>query len=81
MSSKNNKNIHSHLIYGVHFSPHLIRDSAASHRAMSGMPAFLLQKLLGHTTIQMTEKYVHLVDNEKLKVAFKQFSPLDAIRV
>lgn len=66
---------------GVHVSPHLIRHSAASHRAMSGMPAFLLQKLLGHTTIQMTEKYVHLVDNEKLKVAFKQFSPLDAIKV
>jgi integrase len=48
---------------------------------MAGMPAYLLQKLLGHTTIQMTEKYVHLVDNEKLKVAFKQFSPLDAIKV
>lgn len=66
---------------GVHVNPHLIRHSAASHRAMSGMPAFLFQKLLGHTTIQMTEKYVHLVDNEKLKVAFKQFSPLDAIKV
>jgi len=66
---------------GVHVSPHLIRHSAASHRAMAGMPAFLLQKLLGHTTIQMTEKYVHLVDNEKLKAAFRQFSPLDAIKV
>jgi integrase len=48
---------------------------------MSDMPAFLLQKLLGHTTIQMTEKYVHLVDNEKLKIAFKQLSPLDMIRI
>ena len=66
---------------GVHVSPHLIRHSAASHRAISGMQAFLYQKLLGHTTIQMTEKYVHLVDNEKLKVSFKRFNPLDTIKV
>ncbi len=66
---------------GIHVNPHLIRHSAASHRAMSGMPAFLLQRLLGHTTIQMTQRYVHLVDDEKLKEAFKQYSPLDAMRV
>jgi site-specific recombinase XerD len=65
----------------VHVSPHLIRHSGASHRAISGMPAFLLQKLLGHTTIQMTEKYIHLVDNEKLRIASKQYSPLDTFRV
>jgi integrase/recombinase XerD len=66
---------------GIHVSPHLIRHSAASHRAMQGMPAFLLQRLLGHSTIQMTEKYVHLVDNEKLKVALRQYSPLDLLSV
>lgn len=66
---------------GVHVSPHLLRHSGASHRAVSGMPAFLLQRLLGHTTIQMTEKYVHLVDDERLKAAFKQFSPADLMKV
>ncbi|MBD3299564.1 MAG: tyrosine-type recombinase/integrase [candidate division Zixibacteria bacterium] len=66
---------------GVHVSPHLIRHSGASHRAIAGMPAFLLQRLLGHTTIQMTEKYVHLVEDEKLKAAFKQFSPADLMKV
>jgi len=66
---------------GIHVNPHLIRHSAASHRAMSGMPAFLLQRLLGHTTIQMTQQYVHLVDDQKLKEAFKQYSPLDAMRI
>ncbi|HUU47141.1 MAG TPA: site-specific integrase [Acidobacteriota bacterium] len=66
---------------GVRASPHLIRHSVASRRALSGMPAFLLQRLLGHTTIQMTERYVHLIDDEKLKVAFKQFSPLETLRV
>lgn len=65
----------------IHVSPHLIRHSAASHRALSGMPAFLLQRLLGHTTIQMTEKYAHLVDNEKLRAASKQYSPLDTLKV
>lgn len=66
---------------GVHVSPHLIRHSGASHRAVSGMPAFLLQRLLGHSTIQMTERYVHLVEDEKLKAAFKQYSPADLMRV
>ncbi|MBI3871704.1 MAG: tyrosine-type recombinase/integrase [candidate division Zixibacteria bacterium] len=66
---------------GVHVSPHLLRHSGASHRAVSGMPAFLLQRLLGHSTIQMTERYVHLVDDEKLKAAFKQYSPADLMKV
>lgn len=66
---------------GVHVSPHLIRHSGASHRAVSGMPAFLLQRLLGHSTIQMTERYVHMVEDEKLKAAIKQYSPTDLMRV
>jgi site-specific recombinase XerD len=66
---------------GVHVSPHLIRHTAASDRALSGMPAFLLQRLLGHTTIQMTEKYVHLVDSERLRLVSRQHSPLDSMRV
>lgn len=66
---------------GVHVSPHLLRHSGASHRAVSGMPAFLLQRLLGHSTIQMTERYVHLVEDEKLKAAFRQYSPADLMRV
>ena len=45
------------------------------------MPAFLLQRLLGHSTIQMTERYVHMVEDEKLKAAFKQYSPTDLMRV
>lgn len=66
---------------GVHVSPHLLRHSAATDRALSGMPAFLLQRLLGHTTIQMTEKYVHLVDNERLRAAARQHSPLDIMKI
>jgi site-specific recombinase XerD len=66
---------------GVHVSPHLLRHSGASHRALSGMPAFLLQRLLGHSTMQMTERYVHLVDGEKLRLAFRQHSPIDTFRI
>jgi len=58
---------------GVHVSPHLIRHSGASHRALAGMPAFLLQRLLGHSTMQMTQRYVHLVDDEKLKEAMQKY--------
>ena len=61
---------------GVHVSPHLIRHSGASHRALAGMPAFLLQRLLGHSTMQMTQRYVHLLDDEKLKEAVRKYGSL-----
>jgi len=57
----------------VHVSPHLLRHTGASHRALAGMPAFLLQRLLGHSTMQMTQQYVHLVDDEKLRDAVRKY--------
>lgn len=45
----------------IHF--HGLRHVFASHLAMSGIALFELQKLLGHQTIQMTERYSHLMPN------------------
>ena len=39
---------------------HDLRHTYASHFVMNGGDIYVLQKLLGHSTIQMTERYSHL---------------------
>ena len=39
---------------------HCLRHTFASHLAMAGVPVSAIQKLLGHTTLKMTERYMHL---------------------
>lgn len=66
---------------GIKVSPHLLRHSAASHLALSGIPAFMLQRLLGHTSLNTTQIYIHLIDDQKLKQVFQKYSPGDYLRV
>lgn len=42
---------------------HDLRHSFASNLVMQGVPIFDVQKLLGHSTIAMTERYSHLAPN------------------
>jgi len=52
---------------------HTLRHTFASHLVMSGVDIMTLSKLLGHSSITMTEKYAHLAQDhlrgavEKLK--------------
>jgi integrase len=39
---------------------HLLRHTFASHLAMRGVSLRAIQMLLGHSTVQMTERYAHL---------------------
>jgi integrase len=41
-------------------SAHVLRHSFASHFVMSGGDILSLQKILGHSTINMTMRYAHL---------------------
>ena len=39
---------------------HDLRHTYGSHLAMRGVPLKVIQELMGHVTIEMTERYAHL---------------------
>lgn len=51
---------------------HTIRHTFASWSVMAGVDLYVLQKILGHSTIGMTERYAHLAP-DKFKAAAQVF--------
>lgn len=49
------------------FTMHDLRHTAASWMIMSGMDIRTLAEVLGHKTMQMVQRYTHLLDDHKLK--------------
>lgn len=60
----------------VHVSPHALRRTFATMSLRAGMNLLHLQGLLGHTTIEMTRRYVQMVDDDLL-VAHREHGPID----
>jgi len=56
--------------------PHVCRHTFSVRYLVNGRDAFSLQKILGHTTLEMTRKYVNMAFGE-VKVKHRQFSPMD----
>ncbi|MBX3048623.1 MAG: tyrosine-type recombinase/integrase [Anaerolineales bacterium] len=61
---------------GVHLSPHTLRRTFATLSLRAGMNPLHLQGLLGHASLEMTNHYVHMLD-EDLQVAHRSFGPID----
>ena len=59
-----------------HANPHGLRHSFARAWIRNGGDTFRLQKILGHSSLEMTRKYVKLF-SEDLKEDFDTFNPLD----
>jgi site-specific recombinase XerD len=59
-------------------SPHTIRHSFASSYVRGGGSSHSLMLLLGHSSIQMSEKYVHL-NSLDVQQIYKKFSPVQNI--
>jgi site-specific recombinase XerD len=47
------------------FVPHMLRHSCASRLVNAGIDLYVVKEWLGHSTIQITERYAHL-DPKKL---------------
>lgn len=56
--------------------PHLLRHTFAVRYLMNGGDVFTLQKILGHTSLEMTRKYVSLASGD-VKEKHRQFGPID----
>lgn len=61
---------------GVKVSPHALRRTFATMSLRAGMNLLHLQGLLGHSTIEMTRRYVQMVDDDLLE-AHKTHGPID----
>ena len=56
--------------------PHLLRHSFATRYLAAGGDIYSLQQILGHTSLEMVKRYVHLIPQQTI-VCFPRFSPLD----
>lgn len=63
---------------GLKASPHMFRRTFATLALRAGMNPFHLQALLGHTTLEMTRRYVQILD-EDLRKAHGEFGPVDRL--
>ena len=58
------------------FHPHACRHTFSVRFLVNGGDAFSLQKILGHTSLEMTRKYVNLASGD-VKEKHRKFSPMD----
>ena len=60
-------------------SPHTMRNNFAHRCLMSGMDIYTLSRILGHSSVTITEKAYLDVKDEELKGKYLRHSPMDAI--
>ncbi|MBU2688666.1 MAG: tyrosine-type recombinase/integrase [Actinobacteria bacterium] len=67
-------------IKGTRCSPHSCRHTFATQWIKAGGDTHSLQKMLGHTTTRMAEKYVHLVGADVSEL-HRRYSPVGRLRL
>ena len=55
---------------------HTLRHTFASRLAVAGVPLYDISKMLGHSTITMTQRYAHLCPNQSFKNAITVLNQL-----
>lgn len=61
------------------FHWHLLRHTFAVNYLMNGGDPFSLQRCLGHTTLEMVRRYVHLADVH-VRLQHRRYSPMDVMQ-
>jgi site-specific recombinase XerD len=65
---------------GIKLYPHLLRHSAATWYIRQGGNPAVLQKILGHTSLLVTQNYLHLSNADTVK-SYDSFSPANCLRI
>lgn len=63
---------------GIHITPHAFRRTFATLSLRVGMNLILLQAMMGHSSLEMTRKYIQMLD-EALVEAHKAHGPVENI--
>jgi integrase/recombinase XerC len=64
---------------GIRVHPHLLRHTFATMWLRNGGDSLMLQRLLGHTTLMMTNRYCQAVGCYDAIEAHKRYSPVDGL--
>ncbi len=65
---------------GIRVHPHLLRHTFATLWLRNGGDSLMLQRLLGHTTLMMTNRYCQAVGCYDAIEAHKRYSPGDNLK-
>lgn len=68
-------------ISGIRPSPHTLRHTAAVSYLRAGGDTFSLQRLLGHSSQEMTKRYCESLSAEDVQKKHRQYSPVDNMKL
>ena len=71
---------HKAQLQGVRCSPHTFRHTFAKTYLLNGGDVFSLQKILGHSSLEVVKLYVNLASSD-VRSQHRRFSPVDMMRL